>query len=96
MTYNNIIDLENQSFISESETKVTGDIITVVDYSGMSDQNGKEIKDNLINLDDEFIVIETNLNNKFKSIDTFNQDLLIYNRRTKIKYRTPSYYTKLI
>jgi hypothetical protein len=75
--------------------KEIGDVVTIIDYSAMSDEDGKEIKDELINLNDEFIVIEINQNFKFKAIVIFTQDLVVINRRTKVKYRTPYYYTRL-
>lgn len=75
--------------------KEIGDVVTIIDYSAMSDEDGKEIKDELINLDDEFIVIEINQNHKFKSIVIYTQDLVVINRRTNVKYRTPFYYTRL-
>lgn len=89
----NIINLDLQI---DSEKKDVGDIILIIDYSAVSDESGVEISDNLINRFDEFIVIESNKNFKFKSIITYVQDLVVINRRTQIKYRTPSYYTQLV
>lgn len=76
--------------------KEVGDVVTVVDYSAMSDEAGNIIEDKLINLDDEFIVIEINLNHKFNSLVNYTQDLLLINRRTQIKYRNPSYFTRVV
>lgn len=97
--YDNIIDLD--VLIHETDPNVlikkeVGDIVTIIDYSTVSDEYGNEIDDKLINSSDEFIVIENNQNYKFKSIVTYIQDLLLYNRRTYVKYRCSCKYTRII
>ena len=100
--FDDIFEIENQIQTKEIDPKVLakkeiGDIVTIIDYSAVTSEYGIEIEDNAIEFDDEFIVIETNLNNKFKTKHvTYIQDIIVINRRTKLKYRTPSYYTKLV
>jgi hypothetical protein len=94
-------DMDVESLLNETDPKVlikkeVGDIVTIIDYSAVSDESGKEIEDDDIDMADEFIVIEINQSHKIKTkYITYNQDLIVINRRTNIKYRTPSYYTRI-
>lgn len=99
--FDEIFDMDLRQPTMETDAKVSikkevGDIVTIIDYSAVSDEAGKEIKDELINLNDEFIVVETNQKFKFKSIVTYCQDLIVINRRTSVRYRTPYYFTRIV
>ena len=98
--FDEIYDMDLRQTTTETDPKIltkkeVGDIITIIDYSAVSNEYGIEIEDNIINLNDEFIVIEVNQNHKFKSTIIYTQDLIVINRRTNIKYRVPYYYTRL-
>ena len=98
--FDEIYDMDLRQPTTETDPKVltpkeVGDIVTIIDYSAVSNEYGIEIEDNIINLNDEFIVIEVNQNHKFKSTIIYTQDLIVINRRTNIKYRVPYYYTRL-
>lgn len=100
--FDEIFDMDLRQTITETDPKVltvkqVGDIITITDYSAVtSDADTNEIDDDVINIMDEFIVIEINQNNYFKhKYMTYKQDLVVVNRRTSVKYRTPSYFTRI-
>ena len=99
--FDEIFDMDIRQGYVETDPKVLadkhiGDVVTVIDYSAVSDETGKEIDDDVIDVSDEFIVVEINQSHKFKTkYITYTQDLIVVNRRTSIKYRTPSYFTRI-
>ena len=96
---NEINDVLNETF-RDTETKEIGDRVNVIDFSSCTNLKGRRI--DFKNIDDidfntKFIVIETRQNITYDvEYTVFNQNLVIVDPLSNMKYRINSGHIKLL